>query len=128
MDSEAVALLILNSKLPMPRHQPTLSWQDLRKLTERWSWIDPRTGVRVTGFNPPDKAKEKRQVAYYIRYLTLRGVVEEGEVITLKVFLHGGQSGKGAHQRMIQFTASRQVRRICDILILEIDGIRIIAQ
>ena len=105
-----------------------MSWQQLRTLTEKWSWRDPKTGVRVQGFNPPEKAAEKRQVSYYIKYLTLRGAVEEGEVVTLKVFLHGGLSGKGAHQRMIQFTASKQVRRICDILIIEIDGIRIIAQ
>lgn len=63
---------------------------------------------------------------FYIRYLTLRGVVEEGTVVCLKVFLHGGRSGKGAHQRMIQFVESRQVRRICDLLIMEVDGIRVV--
>ena len=110
----------------MPRRQPTKNWQELRELTEKWQWRDPKTGVRVTGYNPPEKA-QKQQVPFYIKYLTLRGVVEEGNCICLKVFLHGGISGKGAHQRMIQFVESKQVRRICDILIMEVDGMKIIS-
>lgn len=98
-----------------------MSWQDIRKLCERWSWIDERTGVRVTGYNPPEKAKARQQVPFYVKYLTLRGVVEEGNVISLRVFLQ-------QHQRMIQFVESKQIRRICDILIIEVDGIRIISE
>ena len=96
-----------------------MSWQALR-ITERWSWIDERSGVRTTGYNPPEKAKGKQQVPFHIKYLTLRGVVEEGNVICLKVFLD-------KHQRMIQFLESKQIRRVCDILIMEVDGIRIIS-
>lgn len=110
----------------MPRKVPEISWQELRSHTEKWEWRDARTGVLVRGYNPPAGAKGRRQVAFYIKYLTLRGVVEEGYVVCLKVFLHGGVSGKGAHQRMIQFVESKQVRRICDILIIEIDGIKVI--
>lgn len=105
----------------MPRRQPTMSYQDLRKLCERWSWIDRRTGVRVTGYNPPAEAAGRRQVPFYIKYLTLRGVVEQGNVICIRVFLR-------QHQRMIQFVESKQIRRICDLLIIEVDGIRIISQ
>ena len=96
-----------------------MNWQDLRKLTEKWQWRDPKTNVLVRGYNPPEQAKEKQQVSFYIKYLTLRGVVEEGHVICLKVFLD-------KHQRLIQFTESKQIRRVCDILIMEVDGIRII--
>lgn len=98
-----------------------MNWQDLRMLMEKWSWIDPRTGVRVTGFNPPVAAREVRRKSVYVKYLTLKGEVEEGRVECLKVFLD-------KHQRMIRFTASNQIRRICDILIMEVDGIRIISQ
>lgn len=105
----------------MPRRQPTRNWQEIRLLMEKWSWRDPRTGVRVTGFNPPDNAKEVKRESVYIKYLTLKGVVEEGRVECLKVFLD-------RHQRMIRFTDSGEIRRICDILIMEIDGIRIISQ
>ena len=110
----------------MPRRQPTISYQTLRDHCEKWEWKDPRTNVTVRGYNPPEGAKGKRQVPFFIKYLTLRGVVEQGTVVCLKVFLYGGASGKGAHQRMIQFVESKQVRRICDILIMEVDGIKVI--
>lgn len=105
----------------MPRKQPQISWQQLRNLTERWEWDDPRTGVHVTGFNPPAQARNKRQKPFYIKYVTKKGVLEEGEVICLKVV------SLQRHQRMIKFVASNQVRIVNDILIIEVDGFRVIA-
>ena len=112
----------------MPRRQPTMSWQDVRKLLERFSWIDPKTGVRVTGFNPPQGAREVRRKRVFIRYVTLDGHLEAGVVENCKVYLNNGKNGRGAHQRLLLWPDSGQFRRICDILILEIDGIRIISQ
>ena len=104
----------------MPRHQPKVSWDQLRNYLERFSWLDPKTGVRVTGFNPPDKAKGVERVPVWITYLTLRGVRESGRVVSLKLCPH--------RQRLIMHVASKQVRRICDILIIDVDGVRFIAQ
>lgn len=101
----------------MPKNQPTLSWEQIRNYTEKWSWIDARTGKTRTGFNPPANAKQKHQMPYYVRYITSNGEVEEGEVITLKVF-------NEVRQRMIRFTASGEIRRIRDYLIIEVDGVR----
>lgn len=87
---------------------------------EKFEWNDRRTGVRITGYNPPKDALNIDRKRVYIRYLTKRGVVEQGEVQCLKVFLD-------RHQRLIRYVNSGEIRRICDILIIEIDGIRIIA-
>jgi citrate lyase beta subunit len=95
-----------------------MNWEAIRQLTERFSWTDAKTGVRVTGFNPPEGAKDVERVAYHVRYVTLKGEVEQGQVVTLKVFPR-------QRQRMVQFVASKQVRRIRDYLIVSIDGIRI---
>lgn len=103
----------------MPRRQPTISFQQIRNLTERFSWRDPKTGVRVTGFNPPADAKEKQQVPYFVRYVTGRGVLEQGEVITLKV-------DTKRHQRRVKFINSNEIRILRDYLIIEIDGFRVV--
>lgn len=103
----------------MPRRQPTISFQQIRNLTERFSWRDPKTGVRVTGFNPPADAKEKQQVPYFVKYVTGRGVLEQGEVITIKVDLR-------RHQRKVKFTVSNEIRVLRDYLIIEIDGFRVL--
>ena len=102
----------------MPRVQPTISFQSLRNVTEKWTWRDKRTGVMTTGYNPPKDAIEKRQKPYYIRYITSKGITEEGEVITLKVNLR-------KMQRMVKFTASNQVRWVRDYLVIEVDGMRV---
>lgn len=112
----------------MPRRQPTMNWQDIRVLLEKFSWIDPRSGVKVTGFNPPQGAKDVRRKRAFVRYLTLDGRVEEGIVECHKVFLENGKNGHGCHQRLLLWPESGQFRRVCDLLIMEIDGIRIIAQ
>lgn len=106
----------------MPRKQPTLSIDHLRYYTERWEWEDPNTKVKVRGYNVPDAArKTAHQVPYFIRYLTLSGVCECGMVITLKLF-------RDRRQRLIKFVESGECRRICDILIIEADGVRFISE
>lgn len=103
----------------MPRRQPTISFQQIRNLTERFSWRDPKTGVRVTGFNPPADAKEKQQVPYFVKYVTGRGVLEQGEVITLSV-------DTKRHHRRVKFINSNEIRILRDYLIIEIDGFRVL--
>ena len=104
----------------MPRiAQQTISWQQIRALTEVWTWRDARTGAEVSGFNPPQDAIKPRQKPYYMRAITIKGELIEGTVITLKVFVQ-------QHQRMIKFCESNQIRRIRDYLIIEIDGKRVI--
>ena len=49
----------------------------------------------------------------------IKGEVEQGLVVCLKVYPE-------LRQRMIQFVESRQIRRIRDYLIMEIDGVRIV--
>lgn len=104
----------------MPRiEQQTISWQQIRALTEVWTWRDARTGAEVSGFNPPQDAIKPRQKPYYMRAITIKGELIEGTVITLKVFID-------LHQRMVKFCESNQIRRIRDYLIIEIDGKRVI--
>lgn len=104
----------------MPTKQPTVSFQHIRSLTEQWSWTDPATGVRVTGFNVPAAARPSaRQVPYFVSYVTGNGNLEQGEVITLKVDLR-------RHQRKVLFPASGEIRIIRDYLIIQINGIRVI--
>ena len=102
----------------MPTQNPILSWTQIRLYAERWSWIDAKTGVRVTGYNVPDKAKEKRQVAYFLKVVTLKGELMQGEVITLKVL--------PKHRRLIRFVQSGEIRNIADYLIISIDGVRFV--
>lgn len=104
----------------MPVRRPSVSFQQIRNLCERWSWADPTTGVRVTGFNVPEEArKTARQVPFYVRYVTGKGRYEHGEVISLKV-------NTRSHQRLVKFTASGECRWLRDYLIIEIDGYRVV--
>ena len=103
----------------MPRQRPVVSWQQLRNYMEQWVWRDPRTGCEVTGFNPPEKAAEKRQRPFYFRAITSKGEVIGGEAVCLKVFLN-------KRQRMVRFTASGEIRRIRDYLVMEVNGVRVI--
>ncbi len=103
----------------MPTKKPVRSWEQLRDFCEKWQWIDRRTGVTVKGYNPPANALDKKQVPYYVKYITIEGKVEEGEVVTLKVFLR-------ERQRMIRYIHSGEIRRIRDYLIIEVDGARFI--
>lgn len=101
----------------MPTRQPQLNWTHLRNYTERFTWIDPSDGQRHTGFNPPQGARQKAQVPYFVRYVTGSGHLEQGEVITLKL-------DRRRHQRLVKFTASNQCRWLRDYLIISVDGIR----
>ena len=103
----------------MPTTQPVLSWTQIRNYAERWSWTDAKTGVTVRGLNVPANAKDKRQVPYYLRVVTLRGELMQGEVITLKVWPE-------RHRRLVRFTQSGEIRNIADYLIISIDGIRFV--
>lgn len=103
----------------MPTTQPSISFQELRNHTEKWIWKDPKTGLTVTGYNPPENAKEKQQKPYFVKYVTGRGVLEQGEVITLKVDLR-------RHQRMVKFVTSGECRWIRDYLIVEVDGMKVV--
>lgn len=107
-----------------------MSWQDIRILVEKFEYKDPRTGVTVTGFNVPEAAKKTaRRKSFHITYLTLDGHVESGVCTCIKTFTQGNPvTHKGCHQRLLQFVESGAIRRVSDILIIEIDGIRIIAQ
>lgn len=102
----------------MPTHQPTISFQQIRHLTEKFLWDSPQ-GVRITGFNPPRGAKNVTQKPYFVKYVTGKGIVEEGEVITLKVDVR-------RHQRKVKFVNSNQIRVLRDYLIIEIDGFRVV--
>lgn len=97
-----------------------MDWQQIRALLECFTWRDEVTGVAVSGHNPPKGAKELRRKPVFVRYITKSGTVEQGTVVGLKTFTR-------QHQRLVQFVESQQIRRICDILIIEIDGIRIVA-
>lgn len=102
----------------MSTRQPTISFQQIRHLTEKFVWDSPQ-GVRITGFNPPREAKNVTQKPYYVRYVTGKGHLEEGEVITLKVDVR-------RHQRKVKFIRSEQIRVLRDYLIVEIDGFRVV--
>ena len=82
----------------MPTQQPTISFQQLRNLTEKWTWRDPGTGLRI---------------------VTGEGYLEQGEVVTLKVNLR-------RHQRKVLFVTSGEIRVLRDYLIIEVDGMRIL--
>lgn len=97
----------------MPRIEQKLSWTTIRNYAERWSWQE--NGVTKQGINPPAGATHIQRVPFYIKYVTGKGVVEEGMVICLKVYPE-------QHQRMIQFVNSQEIRRVRDYLIIEIDG------
>lgn len=103
----------------MPTKQPTLGWEHIRNYAEKWEWEEARTHFRRTGFNVPKGARNAHQVPFFIRCITLKGEVMTGEVVCLKVFLP-------QRQRLIMFTQSHQMRRICDCLIMEIDGVRFV--
>jgi len=97
----------------MPRQSMKLSYTTIRNYAERWSW--EKDGVKRQGINVPEGATHVQRVPFYVKYITSNGTVEEGMVVCLKVFPE-------CHQRMIQFVESREIRRIRDYLIIEIDG------
>lgn len=103
----------------MPKIQPTMSYQLIRNYTEKFSWIDRKSGLKQQGFNPPRGAIDVQRVPFFIRFITQTGKLESGYATCIKVDLR-------RKQRMIQFVESNEIRRVCDYLILEIDGIRFV--
>lgn len=98
----------------MPIKTPLLSWTTIRNYAERWSWTEPDGELRQ-GINVPTNAINPQRVPFFVKYISSKGVVESGMVVSLKVF-------PDCHQRMIQFVTSGEIRRIRDYLIIEIDG------
>lgn len=103
----------------MSLRPPTQSFQNLRYFMEKWSWLDPATGYRTTGYNPPADAQGKQQVPFFVKYVTGKGQLECGNAVCLKTYPR-------LHQRMIMFCQSGEIRRIRDYLVIEVDGTRII--
>ena len=97
----------------------TQSYTELRMFTERWQWDDPRTGNRVTGFDPPQTARNVERKPFYIKFLTKTGHVDEGTCVCLAV-------NTMRHQRKVKFVESGEIRVVNDILVLEVDGTRFI--
>lgn len=104
----------------MPKNQQTMSWLQLRSLCEAWEWVDPRTKIRTSGFNPPEAAKKTaRRKAFFIRFITGKGVVESGYCTCIRVDLK-------RKQRRVRFEQSGEIRWVRDYLIIEVNGIRIV--
>ena len=120
-------LYICKNETIMPNAKQVMSWEAVRTLTEKFEWRDPKSGIVTRGFNPPGgkDGKGVSRVPFHIKYITGKGQVESGFCICLKVYPE-------LKQRMIQFVGpdgkggSRQIRRVRDYLIMEIDGIRIV--
>lgn len=103
----------------MPRSTPTLSYTHIRDYAERFTWIDPATNERQTGFNPPDNAIDRQRLPFNITYLTTEGVPHSGRVVCIKV-------NTAAHTRHIQYIDSGEIRQVADSLIVSIDGVRFV--
>ena len=103
----------------MPKKQPTQSFQMIRNYTEKFSWRDKRTGLVTVGYNPPKNANELKRVPFYIRFVTGKGLLEEGYCECIKVF-------RRKHQRMVKFVDSGEIRMVRDYLVIEIDGTRFV--
>ena len=99
--------------------RPTQSYTNLRAYTEKWSWIDPRSNARVTGYVHPQTAREVQRVPFYLKAVTKTGHVVQGNCVTLSVDVT-------RHQRKVQFVESGAIRVVNDILVLEVDGTRFI--
>ncbi len=95
------------------------SYTNLRQFCEKWQWTDPRTGQLVTGYVHPQTARNVERVPFYIKFLTKTGHVDEGRCVCLSVDVT-------RHQRRVQFVASKEIRVVNDILVMEVDGIRIV--
>lgn len=100
----------------MPKNTPTVSYTLLRNYTELFQWTDIRTGLIRKGFNPPKEGvKDVQRVPFFIRYITSKGKIEEGNVICISV-------DTSRQQRKIKFVDSGEIRIVYDYLIVEVDG------
>lgn len=103
----------------MPYKGPEQSYQNIRNYAEKWQWRDFKSKIITTGYLPPTNATEVSQVPFFIIYVTLKGNLESGNVVTLKVDVR-------RHQRMVKFVESGEIRLVNDYLVIAIDGTRFI--
>ena len=63
----------------MPTKKPTMSWNEVRNMTEKFEWRDPRTGIVTRGYNPPGgkDGRGVKRVPFHIRYISGKGCVED---------------------------------------------------
>lgn len=101
------------------REIPKQSYTNLRAYTEKWQWIDPRSGNLVTGYVHPQTATQVERYPFYIKFVTKTGHVDAGNCVCLSV-------NTLTHQRKVQFVESGDIRVVNDILVLEVDGTRFI--
>lgn len=99
--------------------KPTQSYTELRRFCEKWQWTDPRSHQHVTGYVHPQTARDVERVPFFIRFLTKTGHVDEGNCVCLSVDVL-------RHQRKVKFITSGEIRVVNDILVLEVDGTRIV--
>jgi hypothetical protein len=102
----------------MAKTQPSEHWQKVRMFAEKWQWQDKRTGLMTVGYNPPPGVQKLSRVPFFVRYVTKKGRLESGMVISLEV-------DRRKHLRRIMFVNSGEIRFIWDFLIVDIDGTRI---
>lgn len=101
------------------REIPKQSYTNLRAYTEKWQWIDPRSGNLVTGYVHPQTAIKVERHPFFIKFVTKTGHVDAGNCVCLSV-------NTLTHQRKVQFVESGEIRVVNDILVLEVDGTRFI--
>lgn len=101
----------------MPKSQPVFSFTRIRDFAERWTWIDPRTNQKQEGYNPPANAINPERKPFHMLAMTEDGRRIEGDCVTLRV-------NTSLHCRDVLFVNSGETRRISDLFIIEIDGVR----
>ena len=69
----------------MAKTQPSEHWQKVRMFAEKWQWQDKRTGLMTVGYNPPPGVQKLSRVPFFVRYVTKKGRLESGMVISLEV-------------------------------------------
>ncbi len=102
----------------MPRKQPTVTIDGIRNLCELYEW-ETQYGLMTRGFVPPKAAKKLSRVPFFVRYVTRSGRLEQGMCVSLKINRRKGM-------RLIQFVKSNEIRWIYDILMIEVNGFKVI--
>lgn len=105
----------------MPYQQPVLSWLHIRDFCEKFAWKDSQSGLLTEGYNPPAHALNAERVPFSIKYITGKGVVEQGRCVCVKV-------DRKLHQRLVMFVDSGEFRRVRDYLVMEINGTRFVTR
>lgn len=119
----------------MPTQKPVVSYTRIREYAERFDWTD-RYGRQHTGLNPPSDAIDKRHHPFDVTFLTSSGVAYQATVVCTTVMpaIHsrdlmfvtdGVQPGCSAADAALMKKIPRgETRRVSDMLIVEIDGVR----